>query len=197
MDLRAEPIVVTMPKIEKNRYYTGQLVDLYTFNFAYLGTRSYGNDGGTFLIAGPGWNGPTPPGVKAVLHAETQFAYLLIRTQLFNPADIANVHKSRPAITRSRSVPSSTSPHQPPRQSTGPSPPPTSPPLPAIFPYVNFLLQFCPTDPSETALMARFAKLNIGAGKTFNLPASPPTSSRPSTTASPNRAPTSPHHQKS
>ena len=53
MDLRAEPMVVTMPKIEKNRYYTGQLVDLYTFNFAYLGTRSYGNDGGKFVIAGP------------------------------------------------------------------------------------------------------------------------------------------------
>ncbi len=60
MDLRAEPIVVTMPKIEKERYYTGQLIDLYTFNFAYLGTRSYGNDGGNFLIAGPNWNGATP-----------------------------------------------------------------------------------------------------------------------------------------
>jgi hypothetical protein len=52
MDLRAEPMVVTMPKIEKERYYTGQLIDLYTFNFAYLGTRSFGNDGGNFLIAG-------------------------------------------------------------------------------------------------------------------------------------------------
>ena len=40
---------------------------------------------------------------------------------------------------------------------------------PAIFPYLNFLLQFCPTDPSETDLMARFAQLNLGAGKTFEL----------------------------
>ena len=47
MDLRAEPVVVTMPKIEEGRYYTGQLIDLYTFNFAYLGTRSFGNDGGS------------------------------------------------------------------------------------------------------------------------------------------------------
>jgi hypothetical protein len=43
-----------MPKIEPNRYYTAQLVDLYTYNFAYLGTRAYGNDGGSFMIAGPG-----------------------------------------------------------------------------------------------------------------------------------------------
>jgi hypothetical protein len=36
MDLRAEPVIVTMPKIEKNRYYTGQMIDLYTFNFPIL-----------------------------------------------------------------------------------------------------------------------------------------------------------------
>jgi hypothetical protein len=80
MDLRAEPIVVTMPKIEPNRYYTAQLVDLYTYNFAYLGTRAFGNEGGTFVIAGPGWNGATPAGVKALIHCETQFAYALFRT---------------------------------------------------------------------------------------------------------------------
>lgn len=39
MDLRTEPIVVTMPKVEKARYYSGQLIDLYTFNFAYLGNQ--------------------------------------------------------------------------------------------------------------------------------------------------------------
>src|SRR5580704_9557061 len=93
MDLRAEPVVVTMPKIEPNRYYTGQMVDLYTYNFAYLGTRSYGNDGGTFLVAGPGWNGTTPASVKDVIRSETQFAYLLFRTQLFNMADLPNVSK--------------------------------------------------------------------------------------------------------
>ena len=93
LDLRAEPVVVTMPKIEKNRYYTGQIIDLYTFNFAYLGTRSYGNDGGVFMIAGPGWKGDTPQGVKAVFNSETEFSYILFRTQLFNPADLNNVKK--------------------------------------------------------------------------------------------------------
>jgi len=169
MDLRAEPIVVTMPRIEKNRYYTGQLIDLYTFNFAYLGTRSYGNDGGNFMIAGPNWRASTPPGIKAVLRAQTQFAYLIIRTQLFNAADINNVHKIQSGY---HAQPLSAFLHQP--------APPVAPAVnwpkpaddmlttPALFPYVNFLLQFCPTDPSETDLMARFAKLNIGAGKDFN-----------------------------
>lgn len=93
MDLRAEPIVVTMPKIEPNRYYTGQMVDLYTYNFAYLGTRSYGNAGGVFLIAGPNWKGEKPAGVEAVLRCETEFAYILFRTQLFNMADLPNVNR--------------------------------------------------------------------------------------------------------
>jgi hypothetical protein len=37
-----------------------------------------------------------------------------------------------------------------------------------FFNIVNFVLQFCPTDPTETELMARFAKIGIGAGKTFD-----------------------------
>jgi hypothetical protein len=170
MDLRAEPIVVTMPQIEKERYYTGQLIDLYTFNFAYLGTRSFGNDGGNFLIAGPNWNGTTPAGIKAVLRTQTQFAYLLIRTQLFNAADIVNVKKIQAEY---RAQPLTTFLHQP-APPAAPSvswPPPSAEMLttPAIFLYLNFLLQFCPADPSETDLLARFAKLNLGAGKTFAL----------------------------
>src|SRR5690606_32149952 len=38
-----------------------------------------------------------------------------------------------------------------------------------FFNILNFILQFCPTDPSETELMTRFAKIGIGAGKTFDV----------------------------
>ncbi len=169
MDLRAEPMVITMPKIAPNRYYTAQLVDLYTYNFAYLGTRAYGNDGGTFLIAGPGWNGATPPGIKAVIRSETQFAYALFRTQLFNLADLPNVNKIQDQY---KAQPLSAFLHQPapaaapainwPKYADDMS---TSP---AMFPLVNFLFQFCPPNPSESALLARFARLNIGPGQTFD-----------------------------
>jgi hypothetical protein len=50
----------TVPPIEKERYFSVQLIDAYAFNFAYLGTRTTGNGGGSILIAGPGWNGETP-----------------------------------------------------------------------------------------------------------------------------------------
>jgi len=43
MDLRAEPIVLTVPAINKERYFSIQLIDAYTFNFAYIGSRTTGN----------------------------------------------------------------------------------------------------------------------------------------------------------
>ena len=60
LDLRAEPLVITVPKMESSRYFVFQLMDLYTFNFAYIGTRTTGNNGGTYLIAGPTWKGEAP-----------------------------------------------------------------------------------------------------------------------------------------
>ncbi|MDR3748220.1 MAG: DUF1254 domain-containing protein [Acidobacteriota bacterium] len=169
MDLRAEPVIVTMPRIERNRYYAGQMVDLYTFNFAYLGTRSYGNEGGNFMIAGPGWKGKTPKGIKAVLQCETEFAYLLFRTQLFNPADLDNVKRIQ-AGYKAQPLNQYLKQPAPAAAAAVDWPKPSADILssPALFPYLNFMLQFCPTNPSEKDLMERFAKLNIGAGKTFD-----------------------------
>ena len=53
VDLRAEPIVFCVPKIEKLRYYSLQLTDMYTFNYGYVGSRATGNDGGCYMVAGP------------------------------------------------------------------------------------------------------------------------------------------------
>jgi hypothetical protein len=66
---------------------------MYTFNFACVGRRTTGNDGGSYLLAGPNWKGETPSGIKSVIRAETEFAFVLYRTQLFNPGDIDNVKK--------------------------------------------------------------------------------------------------------
>jgi len=60
MDLRAEPLVLSVPEMDDERYYSFQLIDLYTHNFAYVGTLTTGNGAGAFLIAGPGWDGEAP-----------------------------------------------------------------------------------------------------------------------------------------
>jgi hypothetical protein len=170
MDLRSEPIVVTVPKVEPGRYYTGQMIDLYTYNFAYLGTRAYGNDGGVFLIAGPGWTGDKPANVKAVIRCETQFAYLLFRTQLFNLADLPKVNKIQSGYTaQPLSVFLKQASPQPPPAVSWPEPADIAAPSANIFPIVNFLFQFCPPNPAERDLLARFAKINVGPNQTFDM----------------------------
>src|ERR1700721_3500806 len=74
-DLRAEPIVLTVPAMEKDRYFSVQLIDYYTFNFDYISSRTTGNGGGTFLLAGPKWKGETPKGIDKVFRSETEFTF--------------------------------------------------------------------------------------------------------------------------
>ncbi len=95
-DLRAEPLVFTVPAVQKGRYYSLQFIDMYTFNFAYVGSRVTGNGAGRYLLVGPNWKGKIQEGVKSVIRSETDFAMILYRTQLFRPSDIGNVKKIQP-----------------------------------------------------------------------------------------------------
>ena len=170
MDLRAEPLVITVPPIDKERYFSIQLIDAYTHNFDYIGSRTTGNDGGSFLIAGPDWNGETPKGVKKVIRSETGFALALYRTQLFNPADLDDVKKVQAGY---RAQPLSaflgqTAPKVAAIDFVKPLTPEQQKTSIDFFKILNFVLTFCPTHPSETELMARFAEIGIGAGKNFD-----------------------------
>jgi hypothetical protein len=93
LDLRAEPMVLSVPAVDKKRYYSIQLIDSNTYNYGYIGSRATGNEAGDYLVVGPDWKGETPPGIKKVFRCETQFAPTAYRTQLFNSADLANVVK--------------------------------------------------------------------------------------------------------
>ena len=171
MDLRAEPMVLTVPPIEKERYFSVQLIDAYTFNFDYIGSRTTGNDGGSFMIVGPNWKGETPKGVKKVFRSETEFVLGAYRTQLFNPGDIDNVKKVQAgykAQTLSAFLGQPAPKAAPAIDFIKPLSPAEEKTSPEFFNILNFVLQFCPTDPSETELMARFAKLGVGAGKTMD-----------------------------
>lgn len=175
-DLRAEPIVITVPAVEKDRYYSLQFIDMYTHNFAYVGSRATGNEAGSFLLAGPRWTGEAPKGVKAMIRSETDFDFVLYRTQLKNSADIEAVkavqagYKVQTLSQFLGKTPNAVpdivfvKPLTAEEQRTSP----------AFFNILSFVLQFCPTHPSETALMARFAKLGIGGGKKFDVQALAP-----------------------
>ena len=161
LDLRAEPIVVSMPKIEKERYYSLQLVDLYTNNVDYPGTRVDGNDGGDFLVAGPGWKGEVPKGIKRVIHMPTSLGLGLIRTQLFSPADLDKVKQIQAGYKS-----------QPLSAYAGTAAPAAAPTLdwPAIsddlmlsnyWPLAAFLLQFAPPWPGDEPMRAALDRIGV------------------------------------
>jgi hypothetical protein len=171
MDLRAEPVVLTVPPIEKDRYFSVLLIDLYTYNFGYIGTRTTGNDGGSFLVVGPGWEGETPKGVKGVIRSETDLVLAFYRTQLINPGDIENVKKVQAGYkvqTLSAFLGQSSPKAAPAIDFYKPLTPEVQKTSLEFFNILNFLLQFGPTHPSEQELMERLAKIGIGGGKPFD-----------------------------
>lgn len=173
-DLRAEPLVISVPAVPKDRYYSLQFIDMYTYNFAYVGSRATGSDAGHYLLAGPAWQGAVPKGVTSVIRSETHFAFVLYRTQLFGTSDLEEVKKIQAQFAV-----------RPLSQFAGTAPPPPAAPVdfvkplsadaqktsPEFFAILNFLLQFTPTHPSETALMQRFAAAGIGPGQSFDVAA--------------------------
>lgn len=85
--------MISVPSVDKKRYYSVQLVDGNVYNYGYIGSRATGDDGGDYLIAGPDWKGAMPDGISKVFQSTTPFSLTIIRTQLFNPEDMPNVVK--------------------------------------------------------------------------------------------------------
>ena len=168
LDLRAEPMVLSVPKVEKRRYYSVMLCDGNTFNYGYIGSRATGNDAGDYLVVGPNWKGETPPGIKKVFRATTEFSLVIFRTQLFNSKDMPNVVKVQSGYQA-----------RPLSAYLGRPAPPVPPALdfPPIdkekiktgfFEYLDFALQFAPAGPEEQAIRAKLARIGVGPGKTFD-----------------------------
>ncbi|GLU29747.1 DUF1254 domain-containing protein [Brucella sp. NBRC 12950] len=166
-DLRAEPVVVTLPAIEKDRYYSLQLVDLYTNNVDYPGTRVDGNDGGDFLITGPGWKGEVPKGIKRVIEMPTTLAIGIVRTQLFSSADLDKVKDVQAGYKAAL------------LSTYAGTPAPEAPPSVAWLPISDekmvsdywslaaFLLQFAPPYAGDEAQRENLVSLGIRQGETW------------------------------
>lgn len=169
MDLRAEPLVISVPEVDPKRYYSVQLFDASTYNFGYIGSRATGNGAGDYLVAGPDWKGETPAGIKKVFRAgSTLGGGAIFRTQLFSPDDIDNVIKVQGGYKV-----------RPLSEYLGQPAPPAAPAIdfPAIdkeaakknfFEYLDFMLQFIPPAANEAEIRAKLAQIGVGPGKTFN-----------------------------
>ncbi len=169
LDLRAEPVVITVPKVDKDRYYSVQLVDGNVYNDGYIGSRTTGNEAGSYAVAGPDWQGDTPAGIGKVFRSTTPFMLTIFRTQLFNPKDMPNVEKIQAGY---QIQPLSAFQGKP-----APAAAPTIDFVPAtsagvkthFWSYLNAALAFIPESDANKVIRAKLAKIGIGPGKTFGM----------------------------
>src|SRR6267142_3548233 len=168
MDLRAEPVVLSVPAVGPKRYYSVMLCDGNTYNYGYIGTRATGSEAGDYMVVGPKWQGATPPGIKKVFRSSTDLSVAGYRTQLFSADDIDNVKKVQAGYKV--------------QMLSGYLNQPPPPPAPAIdfpkidkelvkknfFDYLDFALQFSPPQENEKEIRAQLARIGIGPGKTLS-----------------------------
>src|ERR1700676_810503 len=168
MDLRAEPIVLSVPAVDPKRYYSVQLCDGNTYNYGYIGSRTTGSEAGDYMVVGPDWKGAPPPGIKKVFRSSTQLSPAGYRSQLFNPDDLDNDKRVQAgykvqALSAYLKQPA----------------PPAAPAIdfPKIdkelvktnfFEYLDFALQFAPAQENEKEIRAQLAMIGFAPGKTFN-----------------------------
>lgn len=168
LDLRAEPVVLSVPAIDPKRYYSVMLCDGNTYNFGYIGTRATGSEAGDYIVVGPDWKGDTPAGIKQVFRSSTQFSLAGYRTQLFGPDDLDNVKKVQAGYKVQMLS-----------AYLKQTPPPAAPAIdfPRIdkelvktnfFEFLDFALQLAPPEANEMEIRAQLARIGVGSGKTFN-----------------------------
>ena len=167
LDLRAEPMVISVPAVPKGRYYSVQLVDGNTYNYGYIGSRATGVEAGNYLVVGPGWKGETPAGIKKVFQSTTPFGLTIFRTQLLNAADMSNVEKVQAGYKAQPLSAFLKQPSPPAAPSIDFVPASTAGIKANFFEYLGAALQFVPETPEDKAIRARLATIGIGSGKTF------------------------------
>jgi hypothetical protein len=168
LDLRAEPMVISVPAVPASRYYSVQFIDGNAYNYGYIGTRATGPEAGDYLVVGPDWKGEKPAGIRQVFTSTTPFSLTIFRTQLFNPDDMPNVVKVQAGY---KVKPMSAFLNQP-----APAAAPKIDFLPAttegikdnFYAYLDAALEFVPITPETRELRGRIASIGIGPGKAFD-----------------------------
>ena len=170
LDLSTQPQILKVRAISDGRYYSFQIIDMYTHNIDYIGTRKTGNGAGAYMFVGPDWKGEVPKGINKVIKSEGNYLVALGRTQVFGPDDVDNAL----AVVSGYKLESLS-------QYLGQDVEVTDSPLLNLPPfnpekisnenfigYFNALMAYGKIHPSETELFQKFAKIGIEPGKPFN-----------------------------
>ena len=67
LDVAAEPVIVSIPDMDKGRYWILHTMDMGHYTNAMIGARTRGNKGGAFMFASRAWKGEVPASVDEVI----------------------------------------------------------------------------------------------------------------------------------
>ncbi|MDS1310316.1 DUF1254 domain-containing protein [Marinobacter sp. F60267] len=169
LDLRAEPVVISVPEVDKDRYYSVQLIDGNLYNDGYIGSRATGSDAGSYAVVGPNWQGETPEGTNKLFRSTTPFMFVIFRTQLFDPEDMVNVE----TVQAQYKVAPLSAFQDKPAPAAAPAidfVPATSAGVKAHFwNYLSAALEFIPETDDNEAIRARLASIGVAPGKTLDM----------------------------
>lgn len=96
LDLASAPVIVSVPRVAA-RYWSVAMMDIFTNNFAMLGSRLDGEGPLQVVVAGPAWQGSAPTGMR-VVRAPCNDVWLLARWLIEGAHDTDAVHAIQDAM---------------------------------------------------------------------------------------------------
>lgn len=149
LDLGLGPVTLVIPPMGR-RYVSAALMDMYSNNFAVLGTRTVGPEGGTFRLIGPD---DAATGAD-IVRAPTNSVWVLVRTLVEGPHDLEAARTAQAGL--SLDGPAGPSPARPAHRAA---------PWAEYLASVDALMSTNPPPATDTALLRRIAVLGLGQGQ--------------------------------
>jgi hypothetical protein len=93
MDLAAEPVIITIPDHDDDRYWLFHTMNMQHFTDSAFGSPQRGNKGGIFMYAVEGWKGEVPDSVDEVIYVEHPLVKMMGRIMDLGGDDSATAQK--------------------------------------------------------------------------------------------------------
>ncbi|WP_236170582.1 DUF1254 domain-containing protein [Pseudomonas pseudonitroreducens] len=87
LDVAAEPVIVSVPDMDKGRYWVLHTMDMGHYTVTMIGSRTHGNKGGHFMFAAQDWKGEVPGSVDEVIRVDSNLVKLMGRIMATGPED--------------------------------------------------------------------------------------------------------------
>ncbi|CAH1905217.1 conserved exported hypothetical protein [Candidatus Nitrotoga sp. HW29] len=87
LDVGAEPVIVSVPDMDKGRYWILHTMDMGHYTNGMIGSRTRGTKGGVFMFASSSWKGEVPASVNEVIRVESDIVKMMGRIMAVDKAD--------------------------------------------------------------------------------------------------------------